>query len=106
MNNHAAATIRCSVEQAGKLPPTITATTVCDAIGKAALPALERAGMPPAALSVTVRVESDRKIVAAASLHGKPLPEHRIGISDRALNAHAVDMLAAAIAADIASARQ
>ena len=98
--------VYCSLEQGGKLPKGLVASDVCAAIQSAAAPALERAGLSPSALSVRVTVVSDRKLVASATLGGKALPEHRIGISDRALNARAVQMLASAIAADIASARQ
>ena len=98
--------VHCSLEQGRKLPKGLAASDVCTAIQAAVGPALERVGLSPSALSVRVIVESDRKLVASATLGGKPLPEHRIGISDRALNARAVQMLASAIAADIASARQ
>lgn len=106
MTSQNAPTIHCSVERGEKLPSGLTAEFVCAAIRNAVAPALQRARLSPASLAVRVTVESDRKLVAAATLGGKALPEHRIGISDRTLNARAVDMLATAIAADVGSARQ
>ena len=96
----------CSVEFAGKLPAGLTENAVCEAINQAAGPALKRAGLAPAALSVKVRVESESKVVATATLGGKALPEHRVATSDSALNTSAIQMLARAIAAEVASARE
>jgi hypothetical protein len=98
--------VHCSVDRAEKLPAGLSGSAVCDAVRKAAAPALAEAGQSPAALSVHITVESETKLVGAATLSGKALREHRIGIADRALNAHAVEMLANAIAADIASVRR
>jgi len=98
--------VHCSVERAEKLPAGVTGSSICAAVRKAAAPALAQGGHSPAALSVHITIESETKLVGAATLAGKALPEHRIGISDRALNAGAVNMLANAIAADIASVRQ
>lgn len=99
-------TVHCSVERAEKLPAGLTDSSICNAVRTAAAPALAHGGHSPAALSVRITVESETKLVGTATLSGKALPEHRIGISDRGLNARAVDMLANAIAADIASVRQ
>ena len=98
--------IHCSVERGDKLPSGLSAESVCAVVRNAAAPALERAGLSLAVFSVQVTVDSDRKLSAAATLDGKPLPTHHVGISDRALNARAVQMLAKAIAAEIASARK
>jgi len=104
--NAPADAVHCSVEFAGKLPAGLTENAVCEAIRQTAAPALESARLAPASLSVKVRVESDSKVVATATLAGKALPEHRVAISDRALNVSAIQMLARAIAAEVASARQ
>jgi hypothetical protein len=98
--------IRCSVEGAERLPEGITDKTICDAVRGSAEPALQQGGFARDSLSVVVTVASATKLVAAAQLAGKPLPEHRVAISDRTLNAQAVAMLANAIAAEIASTRQ
>jgi len=105
MNSHDALAVHCSVDQAGKLPSGLTASGVCATIRRVVAPSLEQAGFTASALSVKIIVESETKLVAATTLAGKALPEHRVAISDRTLNARAVDMLAQAIAAEVASAR-
>jgi hypothetical protein len=106
MNSHDARAVHCSVDRGEKLPSGLTASGVCAAIRKAVAPSLERAGIAADALSVKITVESDAKLVAAATLAGKTLPEQRVASSDRVLTARAVDMLAQAIAAQVASTRQ
>lgn len=95
--------VQCSVAHAEKLPSNLSESAICAAIGQAAAPVLDRASLAHEALAVRVSVESDSKLVASATLAGKPLPEQRVATSDRALNAGAVAMLARAIAAEIAA---
>lgn len=98
--------VNCSVERGDKLPAGLTGESVCAAVRKAAEPALAAAGHPRSALSVRVTVESDSKLTGSATLAGRAFRQHHVAIADRTLNAHAIDMLANAIAADIASARK
>ncbi len=95
--------ISCAVQGEDKLPPGLGGQAeVCSAVARAALPALERAGIAPAALAVTVKVTSGHSLSAVAVVNGRALPEQKVGVSDRALNARAVEMLAAALAGEIA----
>lgn len=93
--------VQCSVARAEKLPSGISESIICAAIGQAAAPLLDQAGLSHGSLSVRVSVESDSKLVATATLAGKPLAEQRVATSDRPLNAGAVAMLARAVAAEI-----
>lgn len=103
MNNLAPDALQCSVSHAEKLPSGLSEGSICAALRQAAVPALDRIGLATKALSVQIQVESDSKLVATATLAGKTLPEHRVATSDRLLNAKAVEMLAKAIAAEIAA---
>ena len=94
--------ISCSVEGKDKLPPEIGGEEgICTAIGSAALPALQSAGIAPASFAVAVSVTSEHGMSATASVNGRALPEQKVGISDRPLNARAVQMLAAAVAGEL-----
>lgn len=97
--------IRCTVEGGDKLPPGLGGgEAICRAISRAALPALQRAGIAPSAVAVAVRVKSDSRMSAVASVNDKPLAEQNVATSDRALNAGAVTMLADAVAAELSRA--
>lgn len=98
--------VHCSVQRAEKLPAGLTESAVCEAVRQAAAEELKRARLAPGSLAVKISVESDTKVIATATLNGKTLPEHRVAISDRVLNVSAIQMLARAIAADIAPVRQ
>jgi hypothetical protein len=101
---HGSEAIRCSVDLAANLPREIGGPdAVCAAISEAALPALRRAGIPASAMSVKVRVVSDHRISGVASLDGRDLPEHVIDVADRSLNRRAIEMLAAAMAAEVSN---
>jgi len=96
-------TIRCSVKLATNLPAEIGGPdAVCAAITQATLPAMQHAGIDASQLSVEVRVMSNHRIAAVAALSGKRLPEHVIDVADRSLNRRAIEMLAAAMAAEVA----
>jgi len=98
-------TIRCSVQLATNLPAEIGGPdAVCAAVNQAALPVLKRAGIDASAMSVEVRVVSNHRIAAVASLSGRQLPEHVIDVADRTLNRRAIEMLAAAMAAEVSKA--
>ena len=95
--------IRCTVEGEAKLPPEIGgADAVCGAIVRAALPVIQRAGIAPETIGVSVRVKSDSRISAVPSIGGKALPEQNVAISDRTLNQRSIAMLADAVAAVLA----
>ena len=99
-----AETIGCSVQQAANLPAEIGGPdAVCAAITEATRPALQRAGISASQLSVQVRVVSDHRIAAVASLGGRQLPEHVVDVADRTLNRRAIEMLAAAMAAEVSN---
>lgn len=106
MNSVSTHGLRCAVEGEEKLPAEIGGEpAVCAAIAGAALPALERAGIAPGSLAVRVKVASPYLMSAVASIDGRALPEQKVGISDRPLNARAVQMLADALAGELASRR-
>jgi hypothetical protein len=107
MNSATGSRISCTVEGAEKLPSEIGGEeAVCAALERAAAATLRQAGVAPSALSVSVNVRSAYRISAVASLDGKTIPEQQVGISDRELNARAIDMLAQAVAAELGKARE
>jgi hypothetical protein len=97
------ASVHCLVKDAGKLPAGLSGDSVCAAIRAAAAPALAAAGAAGGTLSVHVTVISDSRITAAVTLARKPLPEPRVASSDRPLSAQSIQMLARAIAAEVAA---
>jgi len=105
MASSRAETIHCSVEQGSNLPTEIGgADAVCAAIAQATLPVMQRLGIDASQLAVGVRVVSNHRIAAVASLSGRQLPEHVIDVADRTLNRRAIEMLAAAMAAEVSNA--
>ena len=103
MTTHSPSQIRCTVEGEAKLPPEIGGgDAVCGAIVRAALPVIERAGIAPESVGVSVQVKSDSRISAVPSIGGKALPEQNVAISDRPLNQRSITMLAEAVAAQLA----
>ena len=104
MNGVSADGLRCAIEGEDQLPAeTGGEAGVCAAVARAVLPEIERAGIAPASVSVTVTVASPYAMAATASVGGRALPEQKVGISDRPLNARAVQMLADALARELAS---
>lgn len=103
MNSTSSDALHCAVEGAEKLPPELGGSAaICSAITKAAAPVLNSRRVGAEAVSVVVNVQSASAISAATSVAGKSLPEQKVAISDRTLNARAIDMLANAIAAELA----
>jgi hypothetical protein len=103
MNSTPSQSFRCVVEGAERLPPGLGGgDAVCSAVAKAATPVLERNGVDAGAVSVVITVQSASAISAATSVAGKSLPEQKVAISDRSLNPRAIDMLANAVAAELA----
>ena len=97
-------TIACTVEGADKLPDGLGGEQgVCAAIAEAAIPAARKAGVAPAAVSVSVRVKSRSQISAVVTAAGRPRPEQTVASSDRVLNSAAIRMLARAVATSISS---
>lgn len=87
--------IRCTVSGAEKIPGLGGAGAVCDIIVQAVSGASRSAGVEA---SVAVEVLSPHAMVARTVVDGHRLAERRIDISDRTLNAQAVETLARAIA--------
>lgn len=102
MNRTESARIDCTVENPANLPAELGGPdAVCAAIEKAALPALQSAGIAPSELKVSVKAQSSHQLSATASAGSFRIAEQKVGISDRALNRRAVDMLARAIASEL-----
>lgn len=94
--------LRCTVAGAEALPGEIGGSeAVCAAIERAAAPAIKRAGISASSVAVAVAVKSPSRLSAIASVGERSLPEQHVGISDRPINARAIDMLARAVAAQI-----
>jgi hypothetical protein len=99
--------LRCSVTGEEKLPPEVGGgQAICSAISAAVIPALQRAGIASSAIAISVKVKSDSRISAVASVNEHPLPEQHVASSDRPLNGRAVDMLARAVAAAVSGQAQ
>lgn len=95
----------CSVEKAEKLSPEIGgADAVCSTIKNAAMARIEPSRLNSAAVTIRVRVESEHKISAVATIDGKALAKQNVAISDRVLAPSSIQMLADAVAAEIARA--
>ena len=106
MNSISTDGLRCVVHGEEKLPAEIGGEpAICAAIADAALPALRRAGISPQSIAVTVTIGSPFLMSAVASVDDRTLPEQKVGISDRQLNALAVQMLADAVARELANLR-
>jgi hypothetical protein len=103
MNSVSQSGLRCVVDGEEKLPPEVGGPVrLCAAIERAALPQLQNAGIAPVTVAVRVTVKSSSRISAVASIGDRALPEQNVGISDRPLNVRAVDMLAQAVAGQLA----
>lgn len=98
--------LRCVVQGEEKLPPELGgADAVCSAIERASAPVLQRSGANPS-VSVNVQVLSAFAASAVVTVGAERLPEQRVDISDRPLNARTIDMLARAVAAQLSKATQ
>lgn len=107
MNSTSTEQLRCVVQGEEKLPAEIGGGgAVCSAITRASAPVLQRGGVAPGTVSVSVEVISPYRISATPSVGGRTLPEQHVGISDRPLNARALDMLGQAIAAELSKLAQ
>lgn len=93
----------CVVIGAGNLPAGLSSDGICSAI-RAAL----KDKSPGTAYSVEVRVVTASSLAARIMLDdGRSLPEQKMAVSDRELNAGSIDRFAAAIAEAVgSSARQ
>ena len=99
--------LRCVVQGVEKLPPELGGeAAVCSAIERAAAPELLRAGIAPAAVSVSVQVLSQHRISAIATVDGRSLPEQHVARSDRPLNTRTIDMLAEGVALELSKLAQ
>lgn len=107
MSSTSTGQLRCVVQGEDLLPPELGGqAAVCSAIQQAATPVLQRAGIAPAAVSVSVQVTSQSTISATASVGGTSRPEQHVATSDRLLNPGAIDMLARAVASDLSKLTQ
>lgn len=96
--------LRCTVQGVQKLPQGLGGQpAVCSVIANAVLPALARAGISSSAVTVAVEVKSESRISAIAEINGRPLPEQNVAVSDRALNAGAIRMLADGLATQLSN---
>ena len=96
--------INCTVEGAAKLPSELGGeAAICSTMAKIVLPSLQRTGIASSALAVVVKVKSDSRISAVASVNGKTLPEQNVASSDRPLGATAIEMLANGVAAELSN---
>lgn len=106
MNSVSTHGIRCDVQGEDKLPAEIGGeAAVCAAIADAAIPELQRVGVPPESVAVTVHVISTQTMSAVASVNERALRVQKVGVMDRPLNERAVKMLAQAVAGDLAKLR-
>jgi hypothetical protein len=107
MNSTSETSFACSVVGASELPAQIGGEQgVCSAIQRTVAPALHQAGISPSAVAIAVQVKSSSRISAVATLNGSALPEQNVAISDRTLNAGAIDMLARGLARQLTASGQ
>ena len=96
----------CTVENAAKLPAEAgDAESVCAAMKEAAVAAAGPSLLNSGAVSVRVTVESQHKLSAVAIVGGRALPEQKLAISDRVLSPGSIEMLARAVANQLANSR-
>lgn len=95
--------LRCIVQGADKLPEGIGAETICTAIRRATEPVLQRHGLSPDSVAVSVEVRSESGFSATPSVGGTALRERHVVTSNRPLTQSAVDMLARAVAAELST---
>lgn len=105
MNRTPGEGIRCTVAGDEMLAQELGGgPAICFAIERAAGPVLQRSGIPPSEVTVSVRVATPYAITATVSVQGKAFPEQRIDISDRPLNQRSIDMLGQAVASQLSKA--
>ena len=94
---------QCTVEGTENLPAELGGEAgVCAAIQRVALPQLQKSGIAPDSVAVRVLVKSKYMFSAVVFVKGQPRPERNVAISDRPLNSRAVEMLANAVAGELA----
>ncbi|QNM83784.1 hypothetical protein H8M03_05540 [Sphingomonas sabuli] len=94
--------IRCTVENAGKLPADLGGSAgVCAAIERALAPKVAEAGVDASSVTIALAVKSPHQMSAVATVDGRALPQQNVGTTDRPLTAGAIKMLAAALADQI-----
>lgn len=95
--------VNCAVEGADKLPPELREDgAVCGPLVRAAQAAAAEANIDAGALSLKVRALAPHLLSATVTVDGVALPEQKLGASDRPLNPRSIDMLARALAGQLA----
>lgn len=95
--------IVCSVEASTKAPPELQQEgAICGPIARAAEAAARDSGLAAGTISVKVEVLSPFSIAATTSVEGRALPTQRVDVSDRALGASSIEMLARGVALQLA----
>lgn len=102
--------VRCSVEDSGKLPPELRAAgAICDPIERAVHAAAANSSLALDSVSVKVKVVTPYLLAVSMTVEGQDLPEQKLGSSDRALTRGSIERLAAGVArrlGDYAAARR
>lgn len=94
--------LRCIVRGQEKLAPELGGeAAICSAIRRTAAPVLQKAGIAPAAVSISVEVRSQYTISAVASVGSITLPAQYVAASDRPLQARSIEMLAEGVALEL-----
>lgn len=95
--------VECSVQDADRLPGDLRREgAVCGPLGRAVASAALEAKLPPEAVNVHVTVLAPHLISARLTVDGTALPEQKLGSSNRPLNTRSIDMLAGALAGQVA----
>jgi hypothetical protein len=95
--------VNCTVENLEKLPAGLRQQeAVCGPLGRAVEAAAAKAALAPGAVTLRVVVDSQYKLAATATVNGTALPEQKLGSSDRPLTTGSIEMLASAVAAQLA----
>lgn len=91
--------IRCTVEQADRLPPELRQDgAICGPLGRAVAAAAAQAGVPRESVAVKVKALSPYLLAVTVSVDGADLPEQKLGSSDRALTTASIDRLGIGLA--------
>lgn len=92
----------CTVVNAAKNAAPLQDAEICGPIERAVELAAKDAGIGPGAVSVRVEILSPHSLAATTLVDGHALPPQRVDVSDRTLGASSVNLLAQAIATQIA----
>ncbi len=95
--------VSCTVQNLEKLPADLRhQESICGPLVSAAQTAAGKAALASNAVTLRVVVDSPYKLAATAIVNGTALPEQKLASADRPLTSGSIEMLAGALASQLA----